>query len=114
MSINLSINKNNYYSIKFKVHKKLIPYFRKEVISKSLNTKSKRLAKLKFDTIYYLTQQILNTVSIITSDQTQELVNKFIRDNLNKAESVIFTIDTTKYITYFYICVFCHNMSSNC
>ena len=37
MSINLSINKNNYYSSKFRVHKKLIPYFRKEVISKTFS-----------------------------------------------------------------------------
>lgn len=97
MSVNLSINKNQYYCLRFRVHKKLIPFFKKSVISKSLSTKSKREAKLKANRIYYPYQQILSTVSIITSVQTQELVDTFIQEHLEQKTINVFTIDETTY-----------------
>jgi len=51
-----------------------VPFFHKTVINKSLSTQSKRLAMLKADKIYYQYQQVLNTVSILTSDQTISLI----------------------------------------
>ncbi len=97
MSINLSINKNQYYRVRFRVHKRLVPYFKKGYINKSLNTKDKTQARLKANKIYYPYQQILNTVFIITSEQTQELVNKFIREELEQNVMEVFTIDASKY-----------------
>ncbi len=97
MSVNLSVNKNNYFSIRFRIHKQLLPFFHKIAINQSLSTKSKRLARFKANKIYYQYQEILNTVSIISPVQTQELVNKFISTNLNQTKPIIFTIDETKY-----------------
>ncbi|QOY54525.1 hypothetical protein HUE87_11765 [Candidatus Sulfurimonas marisnigri] len=84
MSVNLSTTNDNYYRLRFRVHKRLIPYFKKSFISKSLQTKDKKQAKLKADKIYYAYQQILNTLYIIKGEQTQELVNKLIHEELEQ------------------------------
>ena len=97
MSVNLSINKNDYYCLRFRIHIKLIPFFKKSSITKSLYTKNRRLAKLKLDKIYYPYQQILNTLFIITQKQTQELVDKFIREELQQNVLTTFTVDRIRY-----------------
>ena len=82
MSINLSINKNNYYCIRFRVHKRLIPFFKKILIRKSLQTKNKRIAQQKANIIYSKYEELLNLVRLIPSDQIQELTDSFIQNQL--------------------------------
>ena len=89
MSVNLSINKNKYYRLRFRIHKKLQPYFEKEYIYKSLSTKNKRLAETKANKLYYPYQQILNTIDIIDIEQTQKLVNVYINETINSKKSAI-------------------------
>ena len=84
MNIKLGLNKNSYYCLHFRVHKRLIPYFKKSVVSKSLYTKSYKEAELKASSIYHLYQQILSAYHILSSVQLQQLVNKFIEDNLEQ------------------------------
>ena len=97
MSVSLSTNKNNYYCLRFRVHKRLIPFFKKPLIRKSLYTKNKQQAQLKANQIYYSYQQILNTVSIISMEQSQELTNRFIQEQLEQNIVTTFTVDSTKY-----------------
>jgi len=97
MNINLSINKNGYYSLRFRVHQVLTPYFKKQAINKSLNTRSKKLAKLKATKLYYNYQQLLSTVSIITSEQTQALTDTFISTHLEQNILTTFTVNETKF-----------------
>ena len=82
MSINLSVNKDNYYCIKFRVHKRLIPFFKKILIRKSLQTKNKRLAQQKANIIYSKYEEVLSMVHLFTSEQIQELTDSFIQNQL--------------------------------
>lgn len=97
MKITLSTNKNGYYSLRFRVHKILTPYFKKRAINKSLYTKNKKLAKLKATKLYYHYQQILQTISIISTEETQELTDTFISKYLKQTIMTTFTINETKY-----------------
>ena len=97
MSVNLSVTNNQYYRLRFRVHQELSLYFKKQVIVKSLRTKNRKQAKLKASKLYNRYQQILNTLSLITQEQTQELVDKFIQEELEQKVVTIFTVDTTKY-----------------
>ncbi len=97
MRLPISLNKNGYYSLRFRVHKTLIPYFHKSVIKKSLQTKSKKFAILKASKLYYEYQKILNTLSIITSEQTQELIDKFIQEHLKQNVKPVVVVDENKY-----------------
>ena len=97
MNISLTTNKNNYYCLRFRVHKRLIPFFKKTQISKSLYTKDKKIAKLKANKLYYPYQQILNTLTIITTEQTQQLVDTYIEEQLEQHIMKVFTINSTKY-----------------
>ena len=84
MSIKLSTNKNNYYTLKFRVHKKLMIYFKKKVISKSLQTRDYKKARLKADKLYYQYKEILGVVGVLSQKQIQELVNKYITEQLEQ------------------------------
>ena len=72
MSIKLTINKNNYYSIRFRVDKKLQPYFCKSFIKKSLHTKNKLEAQAKADMLYYEYKRIVEVMSMLTEEQIQQ------------------------------------------
>ena len=97
MNVSLSINKNNYYCLRFRVHKRLIPFFQKPLIRKSLYTKNKRQAQLRANQIYTSYLQILNTLSIISTEQTNELTNRFVKEELNQNIGDSFLLDSTKY-----------------
>lgn len=84
MNISLSINKDNYFCLKFRIHKVLIPFFNKKVISKSFSTKDKNLAQLKATQLYGSYLKILNSVSVVDTNQLQEMTNTFIEQQLNQ------------------------------
>ena len=84
MSIKLFKNKNNFYTLKFRISTKLIVYFNKKVISKSLHTKDIKQAKLKSDKIYYKYKEILGVVGVLSQQQIQQLVDKYIIEQLDQ------------------------------
>jgi hypothetical protein len=53
MSIKLSINKNHFYSIRFRINKQLQSYFNKTHIKKSLFTKNLKEAQSKADVLHF-------------------------------------------------------------
>jgi len=55
------------------VHKVLILFFKKRIISKSLATKDKNLAKLKATKLHSYYLQILNSVSVINKEKLLNL-----------------------------------------
>lgn len=83
-SIRLHTNKNNYYSVRFRIHKSLISYFNKQAINKSLNTKEFNQAKIKADVIYLKYKQILKVSSMLSKEQIQELVDNYIVEQLEQ------------------------------
>ncbi|MDF1875932.1 tyrosine-type recombinase/integrase [Sulfurimonas sp. SAG-AH-194-I05] len=97
MNVSLSLNKNNYYCLRFRVHQRLIPFFKKPLIRKSLYTKNKRQAQLRANQIYTSYLQILNTLSIISTEQTNELTNRFVKEELNQNIGDSFVLNSTKY-----------------
>lgn len=87
MTVNLSVNKNNYYCIRFRVHKRLIPFFKKILIRKSLQTKNKRLAQQQANKIYSKYEQILCMVRLFPPEQIQELTDSFIQEQLHQEKT---------------------------
>ena len=84
MSIKLTINKDNYYSLRFRVNKKLQPYFNKQFIKKSLKTKSLQEARAKSDMLYYGYKKLLEVVAMLTDEQIQQLVNEYVTEQLEQ------------------------------
>jgi len=84
MSIKLTINKNNFYSIRFRVDKLLQPYFCKSFIKKSLHTKNKLEARAKADMLYYGYKKLIKVVGMLTDAQIQQLVDKYVREQLKQ------------------------------
>jgi integrase len=84
MSIKLTINKNNYYSIRFRVDKSLQPYFNKSYIKKSLYTKNKLEARSKADMLYFAYKRIIEVMSMLTNEQIQQLVNDYVTEQLQQ------------------------------
>nr|WP_321266883.1 site-specific integrase [uncultured Sulfurimonas sp.] len=84
MSIKLTVNKNNYYSIRFRVDKLLQPYFNKSYIKKSLHTKNKLEARTKADMLYFSYKKLLEVASMLTDEQIQQLVNEYITEQLEQ------------------------------
>ncbi len=84
MSITISTNKNMFFCIRFRVHKKLQPYFNKKVISKSLQTKDNKTAREKADVLYFGYKKLLGVVGMLTDEQIQELVNSYIVEQLEQ------------------------------
>ncbi len=80
----LSINKNQYYAIRFRISKKLIPYFGKYTINKSLNTKDIKQAKIKADIIYSKYKEILQVSKMLSDEQIQKLVDDYIIEQLDQ------------------------------
>jgi len=80
----LQVNKNGYYSVKFRVSIKLIKYFKKSIISKSLGTKDLNKANIKADIIKNKYNDLLKVVDLLDSTQIQILVNKYIKDTLEQ------------------------------
>ena len=84
MSIKLTVNKNNYYSIRFRVDKLLQPYFSKSYIKKSLYTKNKLEARTKADMLYSTYKRIMEVMSMLTDEQIQQLINEYIIEQLEQ------------------------------
>ena len=84
LSKRLTINKSGYYVLRFKIKQELRYYFKRTAINKSLTTKDYQEAKLKADVIYYEYTNILKVVNVLTSEQIQELVNKYILEQLEQ------------------------------
>jgi hypothetical protein len=84
MSIKLTINKNNYYSIRFRVDKLLQPYFNKAYIKKSLHTKNKLEARAKADMLYYGYKKLLEVVGMLSDEQIRQLVDEYISEQLQQ------------------------------
>lgn len=84
MSIKLTINKNNFYSIRFRVDKLLQPYFNKQYIKKSLYTKNKLEARAKADMLYFTYKRIVEVMSMLRDEQIQQLVNEYITKQLKQ------------------------------
>lgn len=80
----LTINKNGYYVIRFKIKYELRYYFNRVAINKSLSTKDYKEAKLKADLIYYEYTNIVKVINVLTSEQIQNLVNKYIQEQLQQ------------------------------
>ena len=57
-------NSNDYYMLRFRITKPLIPYFRKEQISKSLELSNKRLALQKAHILHSKYLDILHIESM--------------------------------------------------
>ena len=84
MNIKLTVNKNNYYSIRFRVDKLLQPYFHRSSIKKSLHTKNKLEARAKADMLYLFYKRIVEVMSILTDEQIQQLVNDYVTEQLKQ------------------------------
>ena len=84
MSIKLTINKNNFYSVRFRVDKKLQPYFCKQFIKKSLHTKNKLEARAKADMLYFAYKRIVEVMSMLTDEQIQQLVDDYVTEQLEQ------------------------------
>jgi len=72
------------FRIRFRVSKRLIPFFTKTYISKSLQTKNRKNAKLKLNYIYYKYRQLLDASYILPNDLLQETAVYF--DMLEKVK----------------------------
>ena len=84
LSQRLTINKSGYYVLRFKIKQNLRYYFKRTAINKSLATKDYQEARVKADTIYFHYKELLKVVNMLTSDQIQELVNKYIVEQLEQ------------------------------
>ena len=98
MSINLSINKNNYYSIRFRIHKNLVPYFKKKAVNKSLYTTDIKLAQSKASMLYHEYMKINQVIYLISTEQIQQQVDNFIKQHLEQNIMTKFNIEDKKYI----------------
>jgi integrase len=98
MSINLSQTRCKYYRVRFRVNPLLYPYFKKQYINKSFSTRDRKVAQLQATKLYIQYQHILQSIHFTTQEQTQILVNEFIKEYLNQEIMTRFTIEDTKYI----------------
>lgn len=73
-----------FFCIRFRVHKKLQPYFNKKVISKSLQTKDNKIAREKADVLYFGYKKLLEVMSMLTDEQIQQLVDDYIMEQLEQ------------------------------
>lgn len=80
----LSQNKNDYYTIRFRIHKSLVPYFKKKAINKSLNTKDINQANAKAGIIYSKYKEILQVSKMLSDEQIQNLVDNYIVEQLEQ------------------------------
>jgi integrase len=96
---NLYQTKNNNYYIKFRVNKKLIPYFNKSFVTKSLNTKCFKKAKEKASIIQSKYQKILEVSTMLSKEHIQQIINSYIQEELEQdlKERVEFSFGTTKH-----------------
>lgn len=97
MGVSLSINKDGYFRIRFRVSNRLILFFNKTYISKSLQTKNRKDAKLKLNYMYYKYKQLLDASYILPNDLLQELVDEFVQNELKQKVSTSFTYNSKKY-----------------
>lgn len=81
---NLTVNKNGYYSIRFRVHSSLVPHFKRQAINKSLKTVNYNEAKVKADTIYFQYKKLLEVLPLLTTQQIEEIVKNYIETTLEE------------------------------
>lgn len=100
--ISLVKTPNNYYKIRLRVYAKLVPYFNRNEINKSLRTKKLSIAKMKASEILneYFTIKLYSDLKKTTEEQLKELSNDFLSNTLelNKISTkrVKPHLDTTK------------------
>jgi integrase len=87
MSVRLTINKNGYYSLRFRINKSLQPYFQKQYIKKSLRTKKRQEAQTKADIIHSQYKKILEVSTMLTDEQIQQMVNSYMRELLEEEKN---------------------------
>ena len=80
----LSLNKNNYYSLRFRINKSLVPFFKKKAVNKSLDTRDIKQANIKAGIIYSKYKEILQVSKMLTDKQIQDLVNNYILEQLQQ------------------------------
>ena len=75
-------NSNDYYMLRFRISKSLIPYFRKEQISKSLELSNKRLALQKAHIFHskYLDILHIESMSLLSNLQIQDMVDDYLNN----------------------------------
>ncbi len=75
-------NSNDYYMLRFRISKPLIPYFRKEQISKSLELSNKRLALQKAHIFHskYLDILHIESMSLLSNLQIQDMVDDYLNN----------------------------------
>jgi len=76
-------NKGN-YTLRFRLRQRLIPYFNKRYIYKSLGTNKLQEAQAKAFTIKVKYNEILQVLPMLTQEQIQELVDNYIYEQLQQ------------------------------
>ncbi|WP_066165204.1 DUF6538 domain-containing protein [Aliarcobacter cryaerophilus] len=82
--ISLVKKPNKYYKIRLRVYYKLVPYFKRSEINKSLKTKKLTEAKMKATEILneYFTIKLYSDLKKTTKEQLKELSDDFIFNTL--------------------------------
>ena len=80
----VKLNKNGYYSLKFRVSKKLIKYMNKSIISKSLGTNNFNEANTKAVIIISKYKELLKVLDLLDEKTIQSLVDKYIYETLEQ------------------------------
>lgn len=82
----LTVNRFGVYKIRIRISSCAIRFFNRKEINKSLDTKQEHLATSKAILLYNEYQKILKVIkmSVLTQEQIQELVDKFVIDTLNQ------------------------------
>lgn len=78
------LNKDGYYSVRFRINRTLVPFLKREAINKSLKTKDYQEAKIKADTIYFKYRKILEVIKLLSEEQIEDIVNSYVRETLEE------------------------------
>ena len=76
--------KSGFYKVRFRVNPKLVPFFNRTEINKTLDTKVYAVANAKADIIHHKYKEILKVSRVLENHQIQELVDKYITESLEQ------------------------------
>lgn len=76
--------KTGFYKVRFRVNPKLVPFFNRTEINKTLDTKNYAVANAKADIIHHRYKEILKVSRVLEKHQIQELVDKYITESLEQ------------------------------
>lgn len=97
----LSKNNNGYYELKFRISVKLVPFFNKKHIIKSLECKNLKTAERKALLYYNEYLKILHHFNILSSDiQIQKMVDSYIQDIIKQTSERTINYSSLKVKTY--------------